>query len=96
MVTIWILFSYLLNPIQGQYVAIIIVLVGVFLFGYLNKMGFKKKNILKSLQYASPVLIGSFYSLVLSILYVRQYELYIPGIYRIVSIVFQMLGVAFF
>jgi membrane protease YdiL (CAAX protease family) len=96
MVILLILFSYLLNPIQGQCVTVVIVLLGIWLFGYLNKLGFKKKNILKGLQYMAIVLIGSVYSLVLSIVYVKQYELYIPGIYRIVSIIFQMLGIAFF
>jgi membrane protease YdiL (CAAX protease family) len=93
---LWILFSYLLNPIQGQWVAVVILLAGIWLFSYLKKLGFKKKNILKGLKYTAIVLIGSLYSLTLSIIYPKQYELYIPGIYRIVSIVFQMLGIAFF
>jgi membrane protease YdiL (CAAX protease family) len=96
MVILWILFSYLLNPIQGQCVVVVIVLVGIWLFGYLDKLGFKKTNILKGLQYTAFVLIGSLCSLILSIIYVRQYELYVPGIYRIVSIIFHMLGVGFF
>ena len=96
MVVLWTLFSYLLNPIQGQYVAVAIILLGILLFGYLNKLGFRGKNILKSLQYASPILIGSSYSLILSIVFVKQYKLYFPGVYIIVSIIFQMIGVAFF
>jgi membrane protease YdiL (CAAX protease family) len=32
----------------------------------------------------------------LSIVYVRQYKLYIPGIFRIVSIISQVAGIAFF
>jgi membrane protease YdiL (CAAX protease family) len=96
MVALWIIFSYLLNPIQGQYVAVAITLLGIFLFGYLNKMGFKRKNILNSLRYTSLVLIGSLYSLVLSIIYVKQYELYYPGMYLIISIILQVIGIAFF
>jgi membrane protease YdiL (CAAX protease family) len=96
LVALLILFSYLLNPIQGQWVTVIIMLAGIWLFGYLSRLGFKRKNLLKGLQYASPVLIGSLYSLVLSIVYVKQYKLYIPGIYRIISIVFQMLAIGFF
>jgi membrane protease YdiL (CAAX protease family) len=96
MVALLVLFSYLLNPIQGQYVTVAIVLLGIWLFGYLNKLGFRKGNLLKSLQYVSPVLAGSLYSLILSIYYVKQYKLYIPGTYRIVSIIFQMLGIGLF
>jgi membrane protease YdiL (CAAX protease family) len=96
LVALLILFSYLLNPIQGQWATVIIMVAGIWLFGYLNRLGFKRKNVLKGLQYASPVLIGSLYSLVLSIVYVKQYKLYIPGIYRIISIVFQMLAIGFF
>jgi membrane protease YdiL (CAAX protease family) len=96
MVVLWILFSYLLNPIQGQFVTVAIVLICIWLFGYLNKLGFRKGNLLKGLQYASPVLAGSLYSLILSIQYVKQYKLFIPGVYRIISIIFQPLGTGFF
>jgi membrane protease YdiL (CAAX protease family) len=96
MVTLLFLFSYLLNPIQGQCVTVAIVLIVILLFGYLNRIGFKKNNTLKSLQYIAIVLIGALYSLVLSIVYVGQYEFHIPGTYRIVSIIFQMLSIAFF
>jgi membrane protease YdiL (CAAX protease family) len=94
--SLWILFSYLLNPIQGQYVAVAIVSLGIWFFGYLNKLGFRKGNLLKGLQYASPVLAGSLYSLILSIQYVKQYKLYIPEACRIASIIFQMLGISLF
>jgi membrane protease YdiL (CAAX protease family) len=72
------------------------VLLDIWLFGYLNKLGFRKENLLKSLRYVSPVLAVSLYSLILSIYHVKQYELYIPGAYRIVSIIFQMLGTGLF
>jgi membrane protease YdiL (CAAX protease family) len=95
-IVLWILLSNLLNPIQGQCVTVVIVLVGIWLFGYLDKLGFRRINTLKGLQYTAIVLLGSLYSLILSIVYVKRYELYIPGIYRIVSIIFQMLGAGFF
>jgi membrane protease YdiL (CAAX protease family) len=95
-VLLWILLSNLLNPIQGQCITVVIGLVGIWIFGYLDKLDFRRTNALKGLQYTVIVLSGSVYSLILSIAYIKRYELYIPGAYRIVSIIFQMLGTSFF